>query len=386
MYSIADYGTMISDPVRMGAFVEALRRAVKPGSVVVDIGTGTGICALLACRFGARRVYAIEPDDAIEIAREIAVANGCADRIEFIQGMSTEVTLGERADVIVSDIGGVLPWFQRHILSIADARRRFLAPGGVLIPQRDVAWAAVVEAGELYERRMAPWDDNGLGFDLDAARRIVVNTWSKARLTGDALLTPPERWATLDYDVVEDPDVRARVTWVVTRPGTGHGVAAGFDRTLGDGIFLSTAPDAADAIRPEGIYGAAFFPWPAPVALAAGDVVNVDLEARLVRQEYIWSWKTRVADRGQPGADKASFSQCTFLGAPLSPATLKKTAASYTPTLNDDGRIARLILEAMNDGMSLGEIARLVSTRFSARFPDPQDALSHAADFSRQYA
>jgi protein arginine N-methyltransferase 1 len=87
MYSIADYGAMIADHGRMDAFVRALGRAVKPGAVVVDIGTGTGIFALLACRFGARRVYAIEPSDAIQVAREIAAANGCADRIEFIQAM-----------------------------------------------------------------------------------------------------------------------------------------------------------------------------------------------------------------------------------------------------------------------------------------------------------
>ena len=70
------------------------------------------------------------------MAKEIAAANNCSDRIEFVQAMSTDVTLPERADVIVSDIGGMLPWFQKHIPAIADARRRFLAPGGVLIPQR----------------------------------------------------------------------------------------------------------------------------------------------------------------------------------------------------------------------------------------------------------
>mgnify|MGYP001184895145 CR=1 FL=1 len=73
---------MIADRVRMDAYVRALRQAVVPGSVVIDIGTGTGIFAMLACQFGARRVYAIEPDDAIQVAREIAAANGFADRID----------------------------------------------------------------------------------------------------------------------------------------------------------------------------------------------------------------------------------------------------------------------------------------------------------------
>ena len=106
-----------------------------------------------------------------------------------------------------------------------------------------------------------------------------------------------------------------------------------------------TRPTLPDAIRPARIYGTVFFPWPVPVTLAAGDVVTVDLEARLIRHDYIWSWKTRVLDQGQSGADKANFTQSTFFGAPLSPATLQKRAASYTPTLNEDGRIARLCSE-----------------------------------------
>jgi protein arginine N-methyltransferase 1 len=385
MYSIADYGAMISDKVRMGAFVQALREAVTPGAVVVDIGTGTGIFALLACRFGARRVYAIEPGDAIQVAREIAVANGCADRIEFIQAMSTEVTLPERADVIVSDLGDMLPWFRQHIPSIADARRRFLAAGGVLIPQRDAAWAAVVEVRDLYARRTGAWVDNGFDLDMDAARRLIVNSWNHGRVAEENLLTAPKRWATLDYAVVDDPDVRARVSWTVTRPGTGHGLAAGFDRTVFNGVHISNAPDAPDVIRPV-VYGTVFLPWPTPVTLEAGDVVTVDLEAKLIRHDYIWNWKTRVSDQETSGADKANFIQSTFFGAPLSPATLHTRSGSHTTTLSEDGRIARFVLESMNDGISLGEIAQLVSIEFSARFPRPQDALSHVADLSRQYS
>ena len=385
MYTIADYGAMIADDVRTGAFARALGQAITPGAVVVDIGTGTGIFALLACRYGARRVYAIEPSDAIQVAREIAAANGYADRIEFIQDLSTRVTLPERADIVISDIGGVLPWFQHHIPVIADARRRFLAPGGVLIPQCDSAWAAVVDAPELYARQMGPWRTNEFGLDMEAARRLVTNTWSKGRVRSDHLLTGLVRWATSDYRVVEDPDVSALVSWTVTRSGTGHGFAAGFDRTVFDGVRLSNAPDAPDDICPQRIYGSVFFPWPTPVPLAAGDLVTIGLDARLVGEDYIWNWKTQVLDQERAGADKAAFAQSTFLGVPLSPVTLQKTAASFRPRLSGEGRIARFVLESMNGGMSIGEIAGQLAVEFPARFARPHDALDYVADLSRRF-
>ena len=88
MYSLAGYGHMVADKLRTDAYAQALKHQIKTGDVVADIGTGTGILALLACRFGARRVYAFEPSAIIELAREIAAANGFADRIEFIPKMS----------------------------------------------------------------------------------------------------------------------------------------------------------------------------------------------------------------------------------------------------------------------------------------------------------
>jgi hypothetical protein len=121
------------------------------------------------------------------------------------------------------------------------------------------------------------------------------------------------------------------------------------------------------------------------VPLVAGDAITIHLEARLVRDEYIWNWKTAVLDQGPAGASKAAFAQSTFLGAPLSPVTLQKQAASYQPTLSEDGRIVRSVLASMNDGVSVGEIARRISTEFPARFRSATDALSRVAELSRQY-
>jgi hypothetical protein len=63
------------------------------------------------------------------------MANGYADRITFHQTLSSAITLPQPADVIVSDLRGVLPLMQHHIPAIVDARQRLLAPGGVLIPR-----------------------------------------------------------------------------------------------------------------------------------------------------------------------------------------------------------------------------------------------------------
>src|SRR5690606_13264599 len=113
-YSISAFGDMITDETRMDAYVAALQRGVTADTVVLDIGTGTGIFALLACQFGARHVYAVEPGDAIHVARRIAQENGYADRITFIQDLSSNITLPEPADLIISDLRGVLPLFEAH--------------------------------------------------------------------------------------------------------------------------------------------------------------------------------------------------------------------------------------------------------------------------------
>jgi protein arginine N-methyltransferase 1 len=102
---------MIANRIRMDAFARVLRGAIRPAAVVMDIRTGPGVMAILACQLGASRVYAIEPNEIIPIAREIAAANHCADKIVFFGDLSTKVTIPVLADVMVSDMEGILPLF-----------------------------------------------------------------------------------------------------------------------------------------------------------------------------------------------------------------------------------------------------------------------------------
>ena len=380
MYSIPAHLDMVSDQVRTDAYRDALRRAVKPGSVVADIGTGMGIFAILACQLGARRVYAIEPDAAIEVARQSASDNGVADRIEFIRELSTAVSLPERVDVVVSDVNGILPLAGLSVATTIDARERFLAAGGRLIPARARVWAALVESQEPHPLEVSDLNGSRLGVDMSAAADFVVNNWRKADLTSEQLLTEPQEWATLDYQSIATPHVSGELAWNVTDDGTANGFCAWFDTDLIEGVSFSNAP-----AEPKTIYGQALFPLERPVVLAPGDQVTMAIEARLVDDEYVWRWSTRITADGD-GETKAAFEQSTVKSNPVPLSRLRRREADHHATLGEDGDIDRLALSLMDGATPLSDIARRVADRFPERFATTDDALRRVAQLSEKYS
>lgn len=135
-------GQLLSDEARNRAFLKAIRKHVRPGSTVLDIGSGTGIWAIVAALSGASRVVAIEQDDLlIPIIRNIVKENGVSDKVEVVHGNSNDLKLNERFDVIVSETIGNQAFEEDIVPTMTDARERFLKPGGVLIPS-EVAFVA----------------------------------------------------------------------------------------------------------------------------------------------------------------------------------------------------------------------------------------------------
>ena len=368
MYSLTAYGRMIADRARRRAYAGALEQAVRPGCSVLDLGAGPGVFALLAARLGAAEVYAVEPDDSIEVARRLAAAHGLDDRVRFFRGRSADFEAAEKVDVVVSDLRGTLPLFQDHLPSIIDARRRLLKQDGVLIPRKDRLWATVIEAGELHERQVGTWADNELGLDFAIPREMVSHASSQAWIgEPDRCLVTPECWTSLDYRSVEKPDVHGGLEWRVTRAGTAHGLLLWFDTELAAGIGFSNAPG-----QPRLIYEQRFFPFPEAVELEAGDSIAVRLDAVLAGRDYTWRWATSIERRARCAV---RFDQSTFFAEPLSGSKLKKRAASYVPELTTEGRIAAFALERMDGRSSLETIARELRAAFPSRFGSWRQAL-----------
>jgi protein arginine N-methyltransferase 1 len=377
-YDLDGYGQMILDRARVDAYAKALRRAVRPGSAVADIGAGTGIWSLLAAKFGARKVYAIEPNDAIDIARKVVADNRLTERIELIKDVSGNVELPERVDVIVSDLRGILPLYDDHLQAVMDARRRFLAPHGVLIPQRDAIWTALIEDPDLYARVAGPPPDRCYGLDVRAAFPRGNSRWIRTRVQPEVLLGVPVAWNTLDYRVVDTTDVRGKMIHAVNRPGTCHGFVAWFDADLVDGIGFSTGPGCRT------IYRSAFFPLARPCDVALDDRVTIELDAVHVGNDYVWRWGTRIT--GHDGMLRADHDQSSFLPPSTSIDQLERRADGHVPKLSDEGEAARLTLSLLEEGnSSLGEVAREIARRFPRRYERWEDALAMVADLADRY-
>ena len=95
------FGTGTHDTTRLAASL--LERLVRPGDRVIDLGSGTGILAMVAAHQGAAEVVAIEPDeDAARCAEDNMARNGLGRiRVETAGHESYERLV---ADVIVANI------------------------------------------------------------------------------------------------------------------------------------------------------------------------------------------------------------------------------------------------------------------------------------------
>lgn len=107
--------------------LELLEESVRPGNLVYDVGTGSGILAIAAARLGAARVVAVDEDEvAVRVARENVARNGLEKVVSVVVGNLLK-GLSEPADVIVANI------IADVIIDFAPDAARHLRPTGSFI-------------------------------------------------------------------------------------------------------------------------------------------------------------------------------------------------------------------------------------------------------------
>jgi protein arginine N-methyltransferase 1 len=267
--------TLIADRVRNDAFKRALAAVIKPGeTTVADIGAGTGLIALMAARLGAREVFLYEAAEVAGVAAKVLKANR-ARNCHLIPCHSTEMQDPPKVDVVVSETLGNYP-FEEHIIeTLNDARRRFLKPGGTIIPRRLTQFAAPVVDDRIH-RELCAWDD--CGFDLADPKAMSLNNIYVRALAPKELLGAggsAEAWDEIDFCVANRSSRNGAARWRLAAPAAIYGFATWWRAELVPGIALSTAPGSRRT-HWEQLY----FPLLEPLDTKAGETVEVKLSSR----------------------------------------------------------------------------------------------------------
>jgi precorrin-6B methylase 2 len=274
---------MLRDTVRVEAYAAALRAAVRPETVVLDLGTGTGILAALACRAGAKRVHAVEVSPVLHIARQMARANGFEERIHFIAGKSTEIALDEPADLLVTEILGDGGLDEGILEYVADARRRLVKPGGRLIPEAVRLSAVPLDEQARLTEAFGVWRRDLHGIDYASVRPFVSKLPVGQDLRAEQFLADPAPLLSVDLRTHETTFAAGSARFRSRRDGLLGGIGIWFAADLGGSIELSNAPGGGTTS-----WGQLVLPIDPPVRTAAGDDIRVEIATN---NGTTWRWR-----------------------------------------------------------------------------------------------
>lgn len=290
---LSEHEEMLSDSVRVNAYHEAIHRNVAPGDVVLDLGTGTGLLAMMASRAGAANVYAVEHSDFIEVAREIAAHNGITN-IEFVQANSREFTPPEDVDVVLHEQMGDELFNENMLENLLDLRDRVLRPGGRLLPARFRLFVEPVSFHESMRVRRFWNIELPDGIDLSGTEQSLVaarfdtgrseQLWARPGSVASTVATPEP---ILDFDLhtLESVD-SLQVDHVVERTADADTIVDGFcvwfEAGFDDQTVLTTSP-----LAPLTSWGNRVFRLDADVA--AGETVRCHVNLGNIVEPSTWS-------------------------------------------------------------------------------------------------
>ena len=347
-------------PHRLELYQAAVEKVVRPGDLVVDAGCGTAVLGLLCLQAGAAHVHAIDSTAAIEVAREALTRAGWALKADFIRGSSFQVDLPERVDVVICDHVGYFGFDYGLIGLLTDARKRFLKPGGTLIPGRLKLHIGAVESQK--GRQLAEaWQAPGIPPEFHWVRQHSVNSKHAVNLQRDELLTDPAELCCIDLQV-DQPDFfswSAQLT--VQRDGVLHGLAGWFECELAEGVWMTNSPLSDSGID----RSQAFLPIDEPLPVKSGEVLDVTVMARPADHMIAWVVAHPVSGR--------RFSHSTWQGDLLDREQMVRSHPDHIPQVSRTAHARSLVLGYCDGQRSMAQVQEAVLHEHPALFPSRQE-------------
>ena len=174
---------MMNEQQRNQAYFDALKAVVTDKSIVFEIGTGSGLLAMMAAKLGAKQVTTCETVPLIaETAQQIIADNNFEKTINVIAKKSTDISIGEeleaKVDILVSEIFSSELLGEHVLPSLEDAKRRLLKPQGKVVPAAGSIMIGLFTGDDIKRNLLV---EDSFGFNLQGFNTIVSNKRMIAR-------------------------------------------------------------------------------------------------------------------------------------------------------------------------------------------------------------
>lgn len=236
---------MMNDVDRNDAYAAAIKKTVRPGDLVLDIGTGSGLLAMMAARAGAKHVFACEELPLISRkAEEIIARNHLQKAITVLHKRSTKLVIGtdlpEPADVLITEIFDV-GFLGENLKETLLDTGRLLKPQARVIPMAAKIFVALLESEPVHRQYVV---GDARGFDLSPYNEFSADPYWQLNLKHypHRFLTEPRQILELSIPHCENWPTQASLALNVHHGGYCHAICFWFDLVLTSKITLTNAP------------------------------------------------------------------------------------------------------------------------------------------------
>ena len=259
---------MVNDVDRNAAIEAAIASLDLHGKTVFEIGTGSGLVALLFAKYGARHVYTCEANPTMAgIAARTVAKTPYARRITIVPMTSTEMLdrdlLPVLPDVIFTETLDTAVLGEGFV-TIAGDISRVARPDTLILPESIRQYCMPIES-ELIDGMNRV--DQACGFDVSAMNDYATfNFFSvQSQVFPMRQLARAAEIRRYSYRDTEPP---ALTPFAVTQPGTLHGFLSWFEADFA-GRLVTNAPGRRSHWKQ------AFHPLAEPLGVAIGTLLNV---------------------------------------------------------------------------------------------------------------